>query len=167
MARNTEFWTHLRINRLRAGVARNERRAEIAEAIGCTRSAVIGKARRLGLSVPREMDFSDVKRRARLDRRNQLAKLRLFKRKEADMTNVPSRRAWFWRPPCFTAPKPAGGPVTIFDLNETTCRWPLWPNSARPLHTPIEQLLYCGEAVSEPSVYCRKHRDAANGRRDR
>jgi hypothetical protein len=124
-------------------------------------------ARRLGLSVPRQMDFSDAKRRARLDRRNELAKLRLLKRKEEAMTKVPLRPARFWRPPCFTAPKPAGGPVTIFNLSETTCRWPLWPSTTRPLHTPVETLMYCGDPVSEPSPYCRKHRDAANGRRDR
>lgn len=43
------FWSDATIERLRAGIVAGESYGEIAKAIGCSRSAAIGKANRLGL----------------------------------------------------------------------------------------------------------------------
>ena len=173
MPPHSDFWTETALRRLRDGIARDEPRRQIAAALGCTRNAVIGKARRLGLSVPMERDESNVTRRRRLDRRNDLARIRNAKRKGMIMEPVkptprpdppPERPAKFWRPTITAAPRRlAGSPVDIFGLTETTCRWPLWGD--RP--APDEPKFYCGDPIAMPSVYCPRHRNAADGRKGR
>ena len=173
MPPHSDFWTETALRRLRDGIARDEPRRQIAAALGCTRNAVIGKARRLGLSVPMERDESNVTRRRRLDRRNDLARIRNAKRKGMIMEPVkpaprpdppPERPAKFWRPTIAAAPRRlAGSPVDIYGLTETTCRWPLWGD--RP--APDEPKFYCGDPIAMPSVYCPRHRNAADGRKGR
>ena len=173
MPPHSDFWTETALRRLRDGIARDEPRRQIAAALGCTRNAVIGKARRLGLSVPMERDESNVTRRRRLDRRNDLARIRNAKRKGMIMEPVkpmprpdppPERPAKFWRPTIAATPRRlTGSPVDIYGLTETTCRWPLWGDRAHP----EEVKLYCGDPIAMPSVYCRNHRNTADGRRGR
>ena len=174
MPRHNDFWTETAVRRLRDGIARDEPRRQIAYALGTTRNAVIGKARRLGLSVPMERDESNVTRRRRLDRRNELAKLRNARGKGIAMDEPPKpaprpdpppeRPAKFWRPTIATAPRRlTGSPVDICGLTETTCRWPLWGD--RP--APDEPKFYCGDPIAMPSMYCPRHRNAADGRRGR
>jgi hypothetical protein len=155
------FWTEPRIKRLCDGIARGEPRAEIAKALGVTRNAVIGKTRRLGLSVPRMRDDGDIVRRRRLDRRNALAKLRNARAREAAMNEPPKTPAIFWRPELERQRKNVPGrPVEIWDLTEDCCRWPLWKDGQ------VERF-YCGQTISIGSSYCPKHRREADGRKNR
>ena len=175
MPPHSDFWTETALRRLRDGIARDEPRRQIAAALGCTRNAVIGKSKRLGLCkpfVPPEHD--DEYKRARRARRAELARLRNARGKGIAMDEPPKpaprpdpppeRPAKFWRPTIAAAPRRlTGSPVDIFGLTETTCRWPLWGDRAHP----EEVRLYCADPVAAPSVYCPKHRNLADGRRGR
>ena len=175
MPPHSDFWTEIAMRRLRDGIARDEPRKQIAAALDTTKNAVIGKAKRLGLCkpfVPPEHD--DEYKRNRRARRAELARLRNARGKGITMDEPPKpaprpdpppeRPAKFWRPTIAAAPRRlTGSPVDIFGLTETTCRWPLWGD--RP--APDEPKFYCGDPIAMPSVYCRNHRNIADGRRGR
>ena len=105
----------------------------IAERLGVTRSAAIGKAHRLHLNQPRKtITRHDVNRAVR------------------QRVSAPK-----------VAPKPAtwGDPhahyCTIWQLTNESCRYPMWHDE-----TPEIERLYCGvpEAnLSTKQPYCRKH----------
>ena len=176
MPPHSDFWTETAVRRLRNGIARDEPRKQIAYALGTTKNAVIGKSKRLGLCksyVPppeRSGDEAEARRR----HKNELARIRNAKRKGMTMDEPPKpaprpdpppeRPAKFWRPTIAAAPRRlTGSPVDIFGLTEHTCRWPLWGDRT----THDEPKFYCGDPIATPSVYCRNHRNAADGRRGR
>lgn len=148
-----KFWTPARERILVNMLGQGRSRREMAGALGTTRNACIGKLRRMGLSTPmRPRDGSEEARNRRLDRRNELAKLRAIARKEA---GLPRRLRPAWKPrPRAAEPVEAvsGGPVTVVGLTEKTCRWPLWTDERDP-----HRRMYCGAEVIEGSPYCTLH----------
>ena len=46
--------------------------------------------------------------------------------------------------------------VSIYDLRETSCRWPLWADNERP-ETPM----FCGETIDPTETYCDCHKKIA------
>jgi GcrA cell cycle regulator len=145
------FWTPERERQLRTMLTYHQMScAEMARALGVTKNAIIGKTNRMGLSTPfKPAGCSDPARRARLDRRNELARLRAVERKKDPKPPRP-----LWKPRRVRA-EPAqavsGGPVDIVGLTAKTCRWPLWDNHA------TGDKMFCGALVVEGSVYCLTH----------
>ena len=54
---------------------------------------------------------------------------------------------------------PAG--VSLLQLRQCSCRWPLWTDGA-----PFERQFYCGEPQAAGSSYCERHA-ARSARRER
>ena len=113
----------------------------IADDIGVTRSAVIGKAHRLKL--PKRIEVFSV-REVRV----------------RSPSKRPRRRATVAGMTHPIIPVPAGDPgreyqCSIYELRDNTCRWPLWDVSAGH-----EQRFYCGfpgASFAAGNPYCRHH----------
>lgn len=128
---------------------------EIGALLGCSRSAVIGIAHRnrdLFPSRPR------VERQARLPRHEPMARPVKPARSNVPVITWPAEA-----PVELVAqseedlaanPFEPSNPVTILDLTNTTCRWPLWPMG----DNPGAQGLYCGEETAKDSAWCQHHR---------
>lgn len=130
-------WTDERCNMLRSLWAGGFSASQIAAELGdLTRNAVIGKARRLGLE-------------KREHGRNPLLKIR-------DHDSPPKRRRKPNRRlnpivqiPRIALPSPLpfdGNPITLIDLTNHTCRW--------PINDDVRNMLYCGKP--EADLECRK-----------
>jgi GcrA cell cycle regulator len=110
---------------------------EIARIIGHpSRSAVCGKANRLGLCRP----LSDLRVERLLKRKGKEP------RKRPEITRVVRPQ----HPPDITAAAPEMKPCALLDLAETRCRWPLWTDA-------VPERLYCGAVSTARSTYCRYH----------
>jgi GcrA cell cycle regulator len=128
-SRGQASWTPEMVADLRRGIAFGLTSGVIAAQMGITRNAVIGKARRLHLS--------------------------LTPRKPPE-EGPPPRRSRIKLPP--TPPPPPSGalapgsiPVEIWDLTDFTCRWPVAGD-----HPPF---WYCGAPTTpREGVYCPCHR---------
>ena len=109
---------------------------EIAKQLGgVSRCAVLGKAKRLGLSAPGKQTAA----RPKKEPREPTIKIR----------------------PTVSVPEPVQIPFTtehlcsLFDLTNKTCRYPCWPEGA-----PFEQQFYCGipsANLNDGSPYCAEH----------
>ena len=150
------FWTPERVGQLRTMLTYQDMSCiEMARALGVTKNAIVGKTNRMGLSVPRpDPAVGDAVRRARLDRRNECARLRAAGRKEDPKPPRP-----LWKPRRVRA-EPAqavtGEPVDIVGLTAKTCRWPLWEDRGAS-----GDKMYCGAAVVVGSRYCSIHFEMA------
>jgi GcrA cell cycle regulator len=144
-------WTPEAIETLRTMALAGKTYGEVARELNAkfgpiSRSAVCGKAHRLGLP-------------ARTDRAaNHLAS---DKRKPAPK---PATITIFQGPSGQRTALEVAAPVevqidggvTIMDLRETTCRWPLWGYN----ETPTEAR-FCGTEISPERTYCADHRKLA------
>jgi hypothetical protein len=50
--------------------------------------------------------------------------------------------------------------LTIWELTERTCKWPLSPNP----YVPVEDFRYCGEPTRSGKSYCDEHHKMASYR---
>ena len=100
-----------------------------------TKNACIGRARRLGVSM-----------RDQTLRPSPKDKTIKIKRVRVDAPIAP-RITHRLKP----------GHVSIYDLREDTCRWPLGPMTARP------PFMYCGETAPIGCPYCAHHAQVARG----
>ena len=115
---------------------------EIAELPGVTKNAVIGRAKRLGLSRAKE---------TRITFHKPLSPLGSWRRKWLD------RIQRMFRPRQEPVPvvAPPGG-IAIMSLTNAACRWPVFGTGA--------DMMYCGGKVHKEKSYCLKHcRVAFNG----
>jgi GcrA cell cycle regulator len=112
--------------------------SQIAHELGVTRSAVIGRARRMGLdhrtTGKAPAPFPRIKHDRPRKRRKRLMSLEPV----IDPIVPPAREV------------PTGKPVPFFDLRPQHCRWPLW-DDAHPA------LLFCGALKNGWSSYCDRH----------
>lgn len=112
----------------------------IAADIGVTRNAAIGKAHRM-----------------KLPKRVEIVQCKAYDRSKA----VRSPRRGTFRSVAIKTKSSEIVPnydynCTIYELRDTSCRWPLWGAS-----TPHAHRLYCGvpdASVSKDVPYCRRHR---------
>jgi GcrA cell cycle regulator len=144
-------WPPSAIERLRALVAKGWTYSMIALELGMTRNAVIGKANRLGLCIPRP--------------KPKPARGRIRARKRRLRTKPQPQEATVIVMPPPPRPEPVhpehsskgllGGPCTIMDLDRHRCRWPLWDHVSR---VPFSEQFYCGEATAAAGLpYCGEH----------
>jgi len=123
-------WTDAAVDRLRVLWSEGHTGSHVATLMGggLTRSAVIGKIHRLGMSG---------------QRRPRVAPVRIYKRVRAPV----ARRAY--TPPVKPArPPPRVFRLTLMDLLPWHCRW---PQGERAPYT------FCGEPRVEDSSYCGPH----------
>ena len=115
--------------------------SEIAQEIGypCTRNAVIGKARRLGISISKKATYR--------------------KAKPVPKTAPKPRKSYVPIPP---KPLPetsildgATLDITLMELDDTTCRW---PTNSPPKGQPY---YFCGHTTEQGQVYCATHKERA------
>jgi GcrA cell cycle regulator len=114
--------------------------AEIAERLGTTRNAVIGKVNRMRREAFKGLALSG-RRRTRAER---------IKAAAAKPMPVPPPP-----PPPEPAPEPEpdeSNPVTLVELTATTCRWPLFKG-----REPVHQQFYCGAMPLPGRPYCGPH----------
>ena len=108
---------------------------QIAKLLGVTKNAVIGRAKRLGLSRTKE---------ARVKSHKPLSPFGSWRRKWLDRI----QRMFRPRPEPVTVVFTPGG-ITIMDLTEATCRWPVSGTGA--------DMMYCGGEVHKEQSYCLEH----------
>ena len=114
----------------------NKMRAkQIAELLGVTKNAVIGRAKRLGLSRTKE---------ARVKSHKPLSPFGSWRRKGWDRI----QRMFRPRPEPVTIVSIPGG-ISIMELTGSTCRWPVSGTGA--------DMMYCGGEVHKEKSYCLKH----------
>lgn len=158
-------WTDERVERLRRlwedGLSASQIAAQIG---GVSRNAVIGKVHRLGLSGRvKPADAAGAGRRKAAREPEAAAPV------EAEAAPVPAPALVF---PETVAPAPAAAcaitassRVTIMDLRESMCRWPLGDPTSPDFH-------YCGDRSITGLPYCTHHAEiayqpAAERKRDR
>jgi GcrA cell cycle regulator len=153
---------------LKQMIAEGAFRSDIARALGVTRSAVIGKAKRLGLSLAGSAGeaarAAAAKRWSARSRRKRCRNApmsemlvtdsglrvkaenghpRLRKRRRAADTAKPEKT-------------PAPLMLTLLELEPHSCRWPFGDPDRRGFG-------FCGHAQAEGSSYCAAHRDISVG----
>ena len=127
-------WTDERVDKLKALWKKGLSASQIAEELGenITRNAVIGKAHRLGLS----SRPSPVKKQAATKRKAAPVK------KAAAPTPAP--------PPEEPNPEDQPEKITILDLTDRICKWPLG-------HPGEDDFQFCGRASVQGQPYCAFH----------
>lgn len=132
-------WTSERIELLRTHFEAGLTCREIADQIGVTRNAVIGKLSRLNLN--RDKVPAPAPRRvARQPRRRAVSRLRRQILKSVAGGTVPSEEA----------PIHNGHCCSLLELTKRTCRW--------PISTPgAPDFRFCGNAPIEGLPYCAGH----------
>ncbi|MGE0845515.1 MAG: GcrA family cell cycle regulator [Flavobacteriaceae bacterium] len=159
-------WTDERVEKLRGLLAEGLTASQIGARLGVTRNAVIGKVSRLGAEFTRKQPKRTVprsgrravnhaRRRAHCDTRKPAAKKQpRLARPRAPLIadgeiggGIPPRKAL---PPLAEMPR-----VSLLELSERTCRWPLW-GPGDPTPSPDDRV-YCGHAPHAPSRYCAHH----------
>ena len=114
----------------------NKMRAkQIAELLNVTKNAVIGRAKRLGLSRTKE---------ARVKSHKPLSPFGSWRRKGWDRI----QRMFKLRPEPVPVVHIPGG-ISIMELTGSTCRWPVSGTGA--------DMMYCGCEVHKEQSYCLEH----------
>ena len=111
------------------------RAKQIAELLSVTKNAVIGRAKRLGLSRTKE---------ARVKSHKPLSPFGSWRRKGWDRI----QRMFRPRPEPVTVVSIPGG-ISIMELTGSTCRWPVSGTGA--------DMMYCGCEVHKEQSYCLEH----------
>lgn len=174
---NNDPWPEERVERLRMLTALGWSGSQIGEALGLTRSAVIGKRARLGLSVPvgpRVAHWTEERRErlagmwmdpnlgvVELGRRlhasrnmvvRQAAKMSLPPKPEKPRVKLGGNSMVFEAAPDAPLPKlreplVINTPKAMIDLKPHECKWPIGEG---------ESMLFCANAAD--GVYCEPHR---------
>lgn len=137
-------WTDERLNRLRTLWLEGKTAAQIARDLspGISRSAVLGKVRRMGLSVRRVAGRTRAPDTSRPQPREALA--------GQPMTSAPGRAVPFG---VHASPGGVAGRATLGSVGRHACRWPL----GDPLTAGFT---LCGDRVAR-GAYCRPHAEIA------
>jgi GcrA cell cycle regulator len=137
LARNTT-WTSERVALLKSRFEAGFSCREIADDIGISRNAVIGKISRLNLSRPNgdNRRSSEQKRSSHVRRRNPHRMLRALRAMPQPQTDE--------------SPIYNGHRCSLFELTEETCRWPVgYPGDA--------DFCFCGNTPEKGLPYCTGH----------
>ncbi|MFN3370174.1 MAG: GcrA family cell cycle regulator [Sphingomonadaceae bacterium] len=174
-------WTDERIARLKQYWEEGCSASQIAELLGegLSRNAVIGKAHRLGLAArPSPLKTGEGKADGKAEPRAERAAPRPKPAAKPAAPEAPAARAA--TPPAEPrqatapapdpapraagAPRPKGARVTLLDLNDRICKWPIGHPDEADFH-------FCGKPVSPGFPYCGEHcliaYQAQQPRRDR
>jgi GcrA cell cycle regulator len=148
MSRNDATWSSERVEALRRYFAAGLSCSRIANEIGVTRNAVIGKMNRLGLSRPKEV----IARQLRRERAARPARLKALWRPPRSQPTIVAQHAMleaaFPDPqPCLEAIPINGRGCTLLELGQEKCRWPISSPGAADFcfcgNEPVKGLPYC------------------------
>ncbi|HET7805681.1 MAG TPA: GcrA family cell cycle regulator [Pseudolabrys sp.] len=131
-----DTWTTERVAQLKSGVSAGLSCAQIANEIGVSRNAVIGKINRLGLSRGRNPATPRPRSGAAIRRPQILTQRLLLKSLFASAPTVDK--------------VVSSEPCSLLDLAPRKCRWPIGGNG-------IVELTFCGNATVEGMSYCAGH----------
>ncbi|MFQ3666697.1 MAG: GcrA family cell cycle regulator [Sphingomonadaceae bacterium] len=153
-------WTEERIALLTKYWQEGHSASQIAEALGegLTRNAVIGKAHRLGLAArPSPLKGADGKEESAPRARKRAAPAEPAEAPEAEPAPAapePVAEALAPSAPAAPARRRAGAPkttrVTLLDLNDRICKWPIGHPDEPDFH-------FCGKPVAPGFPYCGEH----------
>ncbi|HXX07527.1 MAG TPA: GcrA family cell cycle regulator [Pseudolabrys sp.] len=129
-----ETWTTLRIEQLKSGVIAGLSCAQIANEIGVSRNAVIGKVNRLGLSRGRNPAAPRPRRERSIPR---------------VLTQRLALRALFTSEP-IAADVVSAEPCSLLNLAPHKCRWPI--NGVDTV-----DFIFCGNTTVDGMSYCAGH----------
>jgi GcrA cell cycle regulator len=132
-------WTDEKVETLKRLHFNDYSFSEIANVLGMTRNACIGKASRLGLSKPSAPVFRNKPEPSK-------AKAKTPQSPKHRPQPQPIERM-------FPEPQPAvgrPGGVTILDLEQGMCRWPIG-------EVGEESFRFCGDAALDSKSYCNAH----------
>lgn len=139
-------WNEERVELLKKLWAEGLSASQIAVQLGgVTRNAVIGKVHRLGLSGRAKTPSSTVPR----VRKPRPATMRPRLRFHGNTALAPQYETEAELDPLANV-VPMGPRVSILELNESTCRWPIGDPGK-------EGFAYCGSQTKEESPYCPYH----------
>ena len=144
-------WNDQRVQILRNMIAAGCGGTEIAEALGCTRNAIIGKATRLKIVRPFRTTPIVGRRRREPAKPNAARAKRIKQRAAAAIaSNVVVMAAPLSAAVVDQAPARAPGRISLLDLTPTSCRWP----SGNPREPDFS---FCGASSLDGSPYCPFH----------
>lgn len=155
MANLLPAWTPQRVDQLRHLIGLGLSTARIAREMGngITRNAVIGKARRLGITLqPLTKSGAPRTQRSPLPR---VPKPRIERRGGFKPTPMPAAPTFVAEEPVISIDDqliPAEQRCTLLDLKKDSCRWPV----GDPILDPAN-FFFCGAVRAEGSSYCRHH----------
>ena len=144
MPNQHQDWTPEEIETLKAHHRANKSAADISKLLGTNRSrnAILGKIHRLGLAVkqttPRSKDF-----RHRPDKTAKAKQAKQNPSLPAVVRSVPPKRI-------IPLVAPAAQKLTVLQLTDKTCRWPIGDPSHKDFH-------FCGHGPRSGSPYCEFH----------
>jgi len=142
-------WNQDRMERLETLYREGMSFSLIADDIGVSRNAVIGKAHRMGLPRRGELTARLPPRPKVVSQAESNARRRRLRAMRAAAANLASKPVEVFVDPNRDYRCP------INDLRDTTCRYPTWDTS-----TPHQARLYCGAPGASLSVgvpYCKRH----------
>ena len=143
MPANQPTWTDERVELLKSRFEAGFSCRKIADEIGVTRNAVIGKLSRLNLTHEKT---GDAPRRARKD----AAKAKGRRPKTAPRLQYQMLQALYGEPAADDEPIHNGHCCSLLELSEQRCRW--------PISTPgAEDFCFCGNTPLEGLPYCAGH----------
>jgi len=132
-------WTIERIESLKRGFEAGWSCRQIADEIGVSRNAVIGKLSRLGLTRAARGETPPGKRKP-------APGMPAPKRQQQLLAAVYAGAA----PEAIDAPIHSGHPCSLFELTEQKCRW--------PISTPgADDFRFCGNTSLDGQPYCAGH----------
>ena len=143
MPASAPTWTEERIERLKSGFAAGWTCRQIADDIGVSRNAVIGKLNRLNLTREKSDEVPRTRRKepAKGRRRGSVPRLQyqLLQKLYAEP-----------QPAADEAPIPHEHACSLLELSEARCRW--------PINTPGEKdFCFCGNLPLKGLPYCTGH----------
>jgi GcrA cell cycle regulator len=142
MPANEPTWTEERVERLKSRFAAGLTCREIANDIGVSRNAVIGKLSRLNLTREKGRDTGDPTRADAAKGRRPRSVPRLQYQMLKAVYGKP--------PPAADEPIPNGHWCSLLELSEQRCRW--------PISTPgLADFCFCGNTPVEGLPYCAGH----------
>ncbi len=148
----SDEWTDERIAILKQMIAEKHPRKDIAAALGLSKSAVCGKTRRLGLSVPRGPKKPRSERRGALGQDGaQGSRIANRSRKRRPGLAYGAEPAWLVGQQ-FDCEIPIEQRRSLLELTQHTCRWPIGDPG-----TPT--FFFCGGPAdnSHSGPYCHAH----------
>ncbi len=141
-------WTEDRVEKLRQlwdkGLSASQIAKELAE--GVTRNAVIGKAHRLNLASRPSPVKSDAAKKAAAAKKSSKAVAGSVPK--AKKVSTPKAAPININP--IAAKKKKGGKISILELSERICKWPIG-------HPGEENFHFCGEPSQPSHPYCSSH----------